>query len=325
MKTKDRILQLLINHRGEYLSGERLSEELNVSRCAVWKGIEGLRNEGYIITGVTRLGYMLSDNDDTVTSDGIRALLPAPACNIFDINVVKLTGSTNADAKRASILGAPEGYVMIAGEQSAGRGRLGRQFYSPGGSGLYLSILFRPRKLPADEAVLITTAAALAVCEAIEEVVGEKATIKWVNDIFVGDRKVCGILTEARFDTESGTVGAAVLGIGINVYPPQGGFPTEIDGVAGVLLNERTPNVRNRLCASILCRVLRYYQKLGTESHIDEYRRRCFIIGKKITVVRGNASKAATAYGIDDAYHLLVEYENGEREALSSGEISIRL
>ena len=325
MKTKERILLELESHRGEYISGERISETINVSRCAVWKGIEALRNEGYIIDGVTKLGYMLSENDDTLTADGIRAHLPATALDAFDINVVKITGSTNADVKNAAALGAPEGYVIIAGEQSAGRGRMGRQFYSPGGSGVYLSILLRPRSLPADQVVSVTTAAALAVCESIEEITSETASIKWVNDIFVRGRKVCGILTEATFDAECGSVGTVILGIGVNVNQPQGGFPPEINNIAGALLHERTPNIRNRLCASILCHILNRYRNLGTVSHTDEYRRRCFVVGKEVAVIRGNSSRHATAYGVDDACRLLVIYDNEEREALSSGEISIRL
>lgn len=323
MNTKEQLLEILKSNCDEYTSGEYLSKALSVSRSAVWKAIENLRHDGYPIDGISNLGYRLSDEYDILCADEVRRLLSPECKEYFNINYTTSTVSTNADVRAAAISGVPEGYVVIAEEQSGGRGRLGRTFHSPRGSGIYISILLRPSDISADRAVFITTSAAIAVCEAIEKVTGESASIKWVNDIFARGSKVCGILTEAAFDAEYGSVEYAVLGIGINVYTPDGGFSSELNGIAGSLLSRKSANTRARLCAEILHRVALWRE--GISSFADEYRRRCFVTGKNVTVIRGGTSREATALDTDDKCRLIVKYDDGECEALSSGEISIRL
>lgn len=178
--------------------------------------------------------------------------------------------------------------------------------------------------------------AAVAVCEAIEAVSGEKAQIKWVNDIYVRGRKVCGILTEGSFGLESGLLEYAVLGIGINVYQPDGGFPEELRGIAGAVFDSRQDDAKNRMTAEFLNRFFVYYGSdnyyrtaqhgTGVEvaDYVEEYRRRSLVIGKQIVVLSANEAKDAVAIGVDDECRLLVRYADGTEACLSSGEISIR-
>ncbi len=232
--------------------------------------------------------------------------------------------STNLQARRAAADGAGEGLVVISGSQSAGRGRLGRSFFSPDDTGLYMSILLRPT-LPPEKAVLITSAVAVAVCDAIREVCGMEAGIKWVNDIFLHDRKVCGILTEAAFSPSDGHLEYSICGIGINVYPPENGFPEEIAAIAGAVCPAPSSGLRNRLAAAVLHHFFHYYHTLEQKEFIPEYRRRSVVIGRRVHILRGEQCVPATALDIDDDCRLLVSLEDGTQQALSTGEISIRL
>lgn len=243
----------------------------------------------------------------------------------WHIKAYEQIGSTNT-MLREQADNLPEFSVVIAGAQTAGRGRRGRSFFSPDGSGLYMSLLLRSA-LEAERAADITTAAAVAVCEAIEEVLSLKPGIKWVNDIFIDGKKVCGILTEAAFTADCNYVNYVVLGMGINVYAPEGGFPEELRDIAGALMPERLPELRSRLAAAVLERFGRLYDEMlaGGSGYAESYRRRCLAIGRDVTVVTARGSYPAHVYGIDDRCHLLVRLPDGTEQILSSGEISIKL
>lgn len=323
MSLKENLLELLQKNSGEFLSGERAAETLGVSRTAVWKAVTALKKEGYNIESVTNRGYRLSADTDVLSACGINDCLGGQAKK-YDISVLGTVTSTNALIKTEAAKNAPEGRIIIAAEQTAGRGRFGRSFFSPTGSGLYISILLRPT-LPVTAAVSVTAAAAAAVAEAIEKVADQKAEIKWVNDILVNGKKVCGILTEASLDVESGALSYAVLGIGVNVYPPVGGFPADIKNKAGALSDTKQPRLKNRLAAEIITRFFSYYSSLAAKTYLDPYRSRCIVPGKNITVLSGDRETPAYAVMIDDDCRLLVRYDDGSEEYLSSGEISIRL
>lgn len=253
----------------------------------------------------------------------------------FELRVEdRVEGSTNDLVKKAAKEGKKEGFALIAGAQSAGRGRAGRSFFSPEGTGVYLSLLLRPEGILAEKPVMITTMAAAAAAEAVEEISGREAKIKWVNDIYLEERKISGILTEASFDPATGAPEYAVLGIGFNVYEPEGGFPEEIRDRAGYIFRKREEGMRNRLSGAFLTRFLSYYRAEDPSSYVKEYQKRSLVTGKKITVLMPDgkgtdASKltgrAAEALFVDEECRLVVRYEDGETEALSSGEISIRL
>lgn len=324
MSTRDELLALLEADKGTYFSGEELARTLQVSRAAVWKAVKTLRDQGYAIDAVTNKGYRLSPETDILSAQGVRNYLK-PEYRGLELTVLPAVSSTNALVREKANQGCPEGCVVIAGEQTAGRGRCGRSFYSPGDTGVYLSLLLRPTAYSPRQAVCLTAAAAVAMCQAIEAVSGQAPGIKWVNDLFLRGRKVCGILTEAAFDLETGGLEYAVLGAGVNLYPPVGGFPEELRTIAGAVLERPVADGKNRLAGEFLNRFLDFYGDLGSRGYLEEYRSRSIAVGRNITVLSGGQAVNACALGIDDECRLLVRYESGETAALSYGEIGIRL
>ena len=323
MTTRDKVLRMLSGNQGTYSSGEEIAQALQVSRAAVWKAVKTLRQEGYAIDAQTNKGYCLSPDTDILSSQGIRQYLN-PACRTLDLTVLPSAGSTNALLREKANRGFPEGTVVIANGQTEGRGRYGRSFYSPPETGIYLSILLRPVHHSPRQAVCLTAAAAAAMCQAIEEVSGERPQIKWVNDIILRGKKVCGILTEGAFGLESGTLEYAVLGAGINVYPPKEGFPPELESIAGAVFEQPGKDLKNRLAAAFLNRFLDFYADLGSAAYLEDYRSRSLAVGQTVTLLSGGKTVRAYAYGIDDDCRLLVRYENGDTAALSYGEITLQ-
>ena len=324
MITKEKLLELLEENREEYLSGEELAGTLAVSRAAVWKAVKSLQQEGYPIDAVTNRGYRLSRGGDRLSAPGIRKYLK-DACRELPITVVEETQSTNTALRALAEAGAPEGTVYIAQSQTGGRGRMGRSFFSPAGTGLYLSLLLRPTTWEPARAAQLTAAAAAAMCEAIREVTGKEPGIKWVNDLLLDGKKVCGILTEASFSMESGVLEYAVLGLGVNVYPPEGGFPKELGEIAGAVLDTPGEDVRNRLAGEFLNRFLEGYAHPEDRSFLEIYRRRSVAVGREVTVLSGGHERRAFAFGVDDDCRLLVRYDDGTEQALSYGEIRIAI
>lgn len=323
MTVQDHLRTLLESNKSVFLSGEEIARRLGVSRNAIWKAIKALQAGGYPIQAVPNRGYCLAASSDVLSESGIRQYLTGEALSL-DLRVYDSVDSTNLVLRSLANEGAAEGTVVIAAEQTGGRGRKGRSFYSPQGTGVYISLLLKPKIAP-DDATLITTTAAVAVSEAVEALSGEPAAIKWVNDVFLRGKKVCGILTEGSFDMESGQFEYAILGAGINVYEPVGGFPVEISEIAGSVLVSPAPDAKNRVIAEYLNRFLPLYRELGSAATNAEYRRRSFVLGKMVNVLVGDRATPARAIDIDERCRLLVEYENGRRETLSSGEISVRV
>lgn len=320
--TKDSVLELLQQHSDSFISGSELARTLSISRAAVWKSIEQLRQDGYIIDSGTNRGYRLSSESDVISEEGVRRFLKNKA---LTCRVYRSVSSTNTVLKEMAEEGAPEGLCLIAGEQTAGRGRLGRSFYSPPASGLYMSLLLRP-SLRAADATGITACAAVAVAEALESLAPVQAEIKWVNDVLVNGRKVCGILTEASLDCESGFVHYMVVGIGINTRLPETDLPEELKGIAGSAFgDESIPELRCRLAAAVLDRLTGYYNHLLEKDWFEEYRRRSLVVGKPINILAaGRPPEPATALDIDRDFALIVRTETGELRRLNSGEVSIR-
>ena len=322
MELKHQVLQILEFNRGNTVNGAKLANELYVTRSAIWKAIKTLQKEGYYITAVTNKGYCLQSHNDIVSTESIRPYLTGNARE-FQLEVRQQVTSTNTLAKEMAARGATEGTVLIALEQTEGRGRMGRSFYSPQSSGIYFSIVLRP-KLKLEDSLLITTAAAVAVSRAIETVAGVTSGIKWVNDIYLGEKKVCGILTEASLNFESGSLEYAIVGIGINIDTKD--FPEEISPIAGSLFREK-PNgspITSILVAEVLNNIAKCMNTLTDKAYLEEYRRRSFLIGKDILVLKGKDTLSAKAIDLDDRARLIVEYEDGTVEALNSGEVSVR-
>ena len=236
--------------------------------------------------------------------------------NRSDILYYPEVDSTNK-ALREYLHVAREGFTIVAGRQTAGRGRMGRSFISPAG-GLYMSLVLKPEK---ESFSLITSAAAVAVTQVIEEKYGAKCGIKWVNDIIKDGKKVCGILAEAVFDG-SEKPAAVILGIGINLTSPEGGFPEEIKDIATHLGVCLTADEKIDLAAEIANRILSLYPR--PESFVNEYREKSVVIGKEIFVIRGSEKTYGFAKDIDDECGLIVDC-GSKTEVLRTGEISVRL
>lgn len=310
-----------------FRSGNEIAARLGVTRNAVWKAIEKLRLEGYNIDAVTNRGYRLLGEADRLSSSAIKTLLSKELSTCFDVIVLPTIDSTNDELRRRAENGAPEGTILLAETQTKGRGRLNRSFYSPKGSGIYMSLLLRPT-IPAQASLSITTAAAVAAAEAIESCCGVDARIKWVNDVFVGGKKVSGILTEASINLETGRLDYAVLGIGINITEPEGGWPAPLKEIAAgaAKRGSMVPVLRNTVAAAFIRRFWFYYENLEAKAFLQEYRKRSFVLGTTVTVDDGKTQRPAQALAIDDEFRLIVRFD-GEEEgiALSTGEISIRL
>ena len=320
--TKDKVLALLLQNVDRELSGEVLARTLSISRTAVWKAVETLRQEGYAIDSAPRRGYCLSSKSDVLSEQGVRQYLQNPR---IEPRVYERICSTNTVLKAMASGGAPEGLALIAAEQKQGRGRMGRGFYSPKDSGLYLSLLLRPTA-PAMEAVALTACAAVAVCEAIEELSGRETQIKWVNDVLVDGKKVCGILSEASLDCENGHLAYAVVGVGINIAEPKGGFPPELREIAGAAFGEeRPPALRCRLAARLLDKLMDYCARPGDEALYEAYLRRSTVLGKDINLLSPDGVPApAFALAIERDYGLLVRLADGSLRKLRAGEVSVR-
>jgi len=238
-----------------------------------------------------------------------------------DVSVKESVPSTNTELKILAEKGAPEGTLLAADSQTAGRGRVGKSFYSPKG-GLYMSIILRP-ELDFEKSLLITPCAAVSTAEAIKEVIGVDVGIKWVNDLFFGGKKVCGILTEAPFDAESGKIKYAVLGIGINVFEADGGYG-ELSAIAGALIKGETDGViKSRLAAAVVDRFFDRYESLTSEILYNEYKCRLFILGRDVYVNKGGEIEKMRVLDITRDFNLVLKRENGEEITMSSGEISI--
>ena len=324
MSTKDTVLELFEKNRGFYISGQQIASELNITRTAVWKAVKILQKEGYKIEAVTNRGYCLDKDADVLSVRGIRSRL-SEDCAGLRPEVFVSVGSTNTLCNEKAKSGEAEGYVAVAGAQTAGRGRRGRSFYSPAGTGIYMSLLLRPHGLTGDQVLGLTTMAAVAVSESIEALSDKKAEIKWVNDIFVDGKKVCGILSEAMYEVPSGALQCVIVGIGINAYAPEAGFPPEISESAGCVFDKPEVDLKNSLVAEVLNRFMKYYDDPKSDAVYDEYRTRSMVIDKDIKVLKEDATLKAHVLDIDRDCGLVVRYPDGTEEVLNSGEISIRV
>jgi len=225
------------------------------------------------------------------------------------------TSSTNSLLREMADKGAEHGQVIIALRQTGGRGRQGRSFASPVG-GLYLSYLYRPEtELPSPGA--LTAGAAVAVCRALESF-GVQPGIKWVNDLFLGGRKICGILCEA-LSTPTGM--AYIIGVGLNVSTPQEAFPPEVRDIAGSIFSVSGQSVDIEALAQAIIRAL---DELGGDC-LEYYRSRCICLGQEVLIMQGGRSFRAFAQTIDEDFSLIVRHQDGKREKVSFGEVSVRI
>lgn len=323
MQSADKILDILEENRGKRISGAELAAQLGISRNAVWKAVNYLRDEGHMISAVKNCGYCLENSSSTLSVPAIEKRLNT---DMYSIKTYKTVTSTNTMLKQMAQEGAPEGTVIIAEEQTSGRGRMNREYFSPKGTGIYISMLVRPH-LPAQKALLLTTCTAVAAAKAIEAVTGKAAGIKWVNDVFMDGKKVCGILTDASVNVENGELNYAVIGVGINLLEPEKGFPDSIKSIAGAILDgsENLGSQKAEIIAGLLNNFAECYKNLSDKAYYHEYVKRSVLIGETVTFNYRGESCEGEVTGINEDYSLAVSISENETLSLSSGEVSVRL
>jgi len=317
MSLKESILKVLEENRDQFVSGQELAERLNVSRAAVWKAVKKLRQEGHEIIASPNNGYRLEYLSDILSEPGIRLYL-SPENKDLPIFIFDEVESTNSLAKKLAAEGAQNGSIIVAEGQSKGRGRMGRSFYSPSGTGLYMSMILSVHE-DMNSALFTTIYAGVAVCRVINRFVDKEAKIKWVNDILIDGKKVCGILTESISDFESGMVETVILGIGLNIKTEN--FPDEIREIADSISVYHIP--RNRFVAEIANEVL-CLKHQSRKTVIEEYKRRSIMLGKEIEYSDKGRRRSGKVLDINDNGHLIVKEESGRVTALMYGEVVVK-
>lgn len=321
---KEEIINLLKQHKDNFISGEKISEKLGISRAAVWKHMKSIKEDGYEIESVSRKGYKLISSPDLLTFEEVNPYLNTNYIG-KDIRYYNTIDSTNNKAKELGNSGAKEGTVVISEEQTGGRGRLGRTWVSPKFKGIWMSIILRPDIEPM-EASKITQIGAAAVCMSINKL-GLKATIKWPNDIVLNKKKVCGILTE--MSGELNKINYIVMGIGINVNIESEDFPGDIKDIATSIKIESGDSVkRKELVSSILNNFENLYEEFINSGTIKESLAICkensALIGNDVKIIKRNEEVFARAIGLTEDGELIVEYNDGKVDKIVSGEVSVR-
>lgn len=319
-------LLYLLKSAGGPVSGQEISKELGVSRAAVWKSIEALRNQGYKISSATRRGYFLEESPDVLRSGEISALLNTKVVG-KEFLCLDSIDSTNTECKRRMMNGGHAGLVITSEEQTGGRGRIGRKFESPVGKGLYLSAVLQPKLEPKD-AINLTAWVAVAVCDAIEEACGIRPQIKWTNDIILGGKKLGGILTEMEVEAETNLIRYIVVGIGINCNHSLNDFPKELHEIATSLNLQLGKSIERKKLAVALTKALDRLNEdfpIKKEEYLTKYKKDCCTLGRQVKLIYSDDSfEEAYALDIDEDFRLIVRTQDGNTKAVFSGEVSVR-
>lgn len=241
----------------------------------------------------------------------------------LNITIFEELDSTNNYLKKLGSQGEKENQLVIALSQTGGRGRMGRSFYSPNGTGIYFSLLLHP-KFSAEKSLFLTVMAAVSVAETVMKYNKNDVKIKWVNDIYIDGKKVCGILTEGAINSNK-TLDYAVVGIGINVIAPENGFPDDIKEIATAIFPGKTEDyIKEKIVANVVNKFFDMYNGFDT-CFVNRYKEYSYLTGKEINIIQGETTRPATVIDITDDCHLLVKNENGIIEEISSGDVSVRL
>jgi len=318
------ILNMLRNNANEYLSGEEISRQLSVSRTAIWKHMQTLKQSGYEIEAHPRQGYRLRSVPDRLLPDEIRDSLQTTMLGQHEIYYFDDIDSTNNEAKKQANLGCHEGAIVLSEAQNNGRGRIARSWFSPFGKGIWLSLILKPPFLPSD-APKCTLLAAVAVTKAIRSITKVQCGIKWPNDILYKGKKIVGILTE--MNAEMDAINYIVIGMGINVNIDQDEFPEELRAIATSLSQASgQPIARLTLLQAILEELETEYNKViqyGFSQMLDEWRQLSVTLGQTVDALGGSRQFSGVAIDIDQDGTLLVQTEE-KIERIIAGDISIR-
>lgn len=321
---KNKILKILKDNKNQFISGENLSKDFGITRAAIWKYMNALKEEGYEITSISKKGYKFVSSPDILRYEEVEEYLQTKYIgrNILHYNTID---STNKVAKSLAIEGIEEGTVIVSEEQTIGRGRLGRSWISPKSSGIWMSIILKPNISPM-MASRVTLIGAAAVHKALEEI-GIDAKIKWPNDIVLNNKKLCGILTEMSGEMDK--LNYIVMGIGLNVNLDEEDFSDELKNMATSLKIEKNEQVnRKELFGKILNNFEILYDEFkkhgNIESTVDICRKNSLLLGKEVRVINGSKTVIVKALDLDEDGELLVEYEDKSKGKIISGEVSVR-
>lgn len=319
---RNEILEYFRKANGEYVSGQQISDALKVSRTAIWKHINVLKNRGYIFESSTKKGYRMIYAPDLLT--------PLEVSNVLKTDILgkrivyrEITKSSNNDALQLAAQGAEEGTIVVTEEQTGGRGRLTRSFYSPFAKGVWFSLILRPTFLPM-EASKCTLMAAVSVCKAIRRFGLKEAGIKWPNDILYKDKKLVGILTEMSASMEK--INYIVIGMGINTGIRHLEFPEEVRNTATSFINEGIDVSRKELLAYVLYELEKNYievERNGFEKILEEWRKLSLTLGKEVQIISHGESYIGRASNIDEDGCLLVD-TGKEIKRVIVGDVSLR-
>lgn len=306
-----------------YISGQELCEQFHVSRTAVWKVMKQLEAEGYAIEAVRNRGYRLKTSEDILSREELLSSMKGQWAG-KEVLYFDETASTNTEAKKAAENGAPHGTLVVAEHQTGGKGRRGRSWDSPRGTGIFMSLILRPAIAPV-HASMLTLVAALAVARGIEQCAQIKSLIKWPNDIVVNGKKICGILTEMSADPDC--INYVVAGIGINVNMDQ--FPEEISQIAASIYTESGNKIRRSTLISAVMEAFEEYYSIFMETAdmsrlLDEYNGKLANCSRAVRVLDPAGEYSGTALGINSQGELLVETEDKTVKTVISGEVSVR-
>lgn len=324
MTTRDSVLTALKASNGEWISGEAISKSLDVSRTTVWKQVKVLVDEGYKVDSSPKKGYRISTPVDILSPEEVCPGLKTEILGRKHYLYFREIDSTNNRARALASEGYPEGTVIVAETQTAGRGRRGRDWYSPANQGIYVSIILRP-VLRLKEISRISLVTAVAVAETLEEELHLKPLIKWPNDILINNRKMVGILSEAVTDMDS--VEYIVVGIGLNINNTLQEFPADLRTPATSALAELDhPGSRIKVLQSLLLSLERHYNLLlggNFARTLEKARRLSLVIGQEVQLDSGNSIVSGQAIDIDESGYLLVRDQTGTIHTIMSGEISV--
>jgi len=323
LSTKEKVLNILKQNRNSFVSGQEIADTLFLTRAGIWKAIKNLRESGYTIESVTNKGYRLVLNYDGVDIHFIEKSL-SEILSLKYYSYEEVT-STNDIAKEHA--NEKSDLFIVADSQTEGRGRKGRAFFSPKDTGLYFSLLIHP-ELPFSKAAYITCIAAESAVLAIYDTLGIEVTIKWVNDIFLSDKKIAGILTETFGSLEEEFPEYVVVGVGINLYPFKEELPSDIKKKAGFLTKntDNTANLKSLLCINFIKHFYRFLSEIDQKTFLEGYRRHSNLIGKYV-LIKSDKSPSKKEYaivtGIDDECRLLVTFDDKKTAALIGKEVSV--
>lgn len=317
------ILELLRNVAGQYISGEEIAKQMQVSRTAVWKHIRELKQAGYAIESHSRSGYCLMQAPDLLLPNEIKNVVSTQILGKH-VHYYEDTTSTNNEAKILAAKGAAEGTIIVSETQNSGRGRLARGWFSPYAKGIWFSVILRPAFLP-QEAPKCTLMAAVAVTKAIEHITGIRCGIKWPNDILYEGKKLVGILTEMNAEMDG--INYVVIGMGINVNIAQTDFPEELQGIVTSLLILKGEKVSRVLLLNEVLQQLEVLYKEALEKGfvgiLEEWKKYSVTLGRSVNVLGISETFSGVAVDIDDQGALLVKTDAEIRRVLA-GDVSIR-